>query len=902
MIKRITSGLLVVCTLFALGVPGYATEPALDAPDAVVQSVEAPAQTEQAETDPTEAEPTETEPVEVEPTETEPTEAEPTEAEPAETFVPEALGRYTLVAPMLAALPTSATPENGLVLNKTAVSNGNGGYTITLESYLLGNVTSSETVVPTDIVLVLDESGSMKDALSYTPVYFAQAPTSGTYYYQNNNGYSQLHYCDNSNCKGWYKTRHGRNDHNGTKQVPKTSETDTSSERLQFYAATSKSDALKAAASAFVESVAAQAATNSVEHRVAVVGFSNNNAAQTYVGLVNTITSNKTTVLGAISGLNANGGTYIEDGMAAAEAVFSGASAPATSGARNKVVVVFTDGVPGNGSWSDNTINNSAGPAIASALTMKTAGTTVYTIGMLTGADPTASISGDGDTARTNRFLHYLSSNYPAAQSMADGKTGKNDGYYLAANSSDSLNEIFQKISESITTPTLNLGAEAVMRDFVSPYFTIPANATATAAVYPCTGYNAQTKLYSWGASTASLVPTVNKTTGAVEVSGFDYATNCVTETSKSTTSSNFGSKLVVTFTVVPKDGFLGGNAVPTNTADSGIYGADSFFNAFPQPTVDVPLGALTVTAPDYNVYLLGSLSAETLAAGVAFGSFTWQDDYVTLTPSVSAGLADLTADTNYPATVTLSPLYEGSSIESRLFEASGAVLVFKPVLTFRDGSAFYGETASFGTAQNLVATAWKHGTTASASVTMTGTVPSLTLGYTASAATAPVAQKADIPVAVDTKIGAIDVTAHTTLLHQPCADGCSFVPTASTPFCLHVATGQLTITKQGGKDGEPYVFEILRNNTPYTTVTITGNGSVTLKELPSGSYTIAEDTAFSWRYADPAPSISPTANVLSSTNPAVGFVCTNTDRTDSWLNGYSAIAKNVFTKGGDPA
>lgn len=58
--------------------------------------------------------------------------------------------------------------NDGLVVDKTAVANPDGTYTITLEAYATGESTTISTSedVPTDIILVLDQSGSMADPMS----------------------------------------------------------------------------------------------------------------------------------------------------------------------------------------------------------------------------------------------------------------------------------------------------------------------------------------------------------------------------------------------------------------------------------------------------------------------------------------------------------------------------------------------------------------------------------------------------------------------------------------------------------------------------------------------------------------------------------------------------------------
>ena len=67
-----------------------------------------------------------------------------------------------LIVPGTRAYAESA-PDNGMKISKTATANGDGSYTITLEAYATGAKVISEITkyVPTDIILVLDQSGSM---------------------------------------------------------------------------------------------------------------------------------------------------------------------------------------------------------------------------------------------------------------------------------------------------------------------------------------------------------------------------------------------------------------------------------------------------------------------------------------------------------------------------------------------------------------------------------------------------------------------------------------------------------------------------------------------------------------------------------------------------------------------
>ena len=154
---------------------------------------------------------------------------------------------------------------------------------------------------------------------------------------------------------------------------------------------------------------------------------------------------------------------------------------------------------------------------------------------------------------------------------------------------------------------------------------------------------------------------------------------------------------------------------------------------------------------------------------------------------------------------------------------------------------------------------------------------------------------KDDIPVAATVKIGPENINEHTTFVHQNCNPACGWTTPDSNngnpAFLLHVQTCTLTITKQDGADGEPYVFDIYKDDDKYSEVTVKGNGTETLVELPVGTYTIKEDTGWSWRYT---PSYSSSNAVLNADNPTGSITCTNTKNNDQWLNGFSNVEKNI--------
>ena len=179
----------------------------------------------------------------------------------------------------------------------------------------------------------------------------------------------------------------------------------------------------------------------------------------------------------------------------------------------------------------------------------------------------------------------------------------------------------------------------------------------------------------------------------------------------------------------------------------------------------------------------------------------------------------------------------------------------------------------------------------------MTGTAPELSYGYTydTTLLTDTVDTKQDIPVKATISIGDTNITGDTTFLHTDCA-GETWSHTSGDPaFLLHVKTCALTVTKTGGADGEPYVFTVYRNGDLYTQVTVVGNSSITIYELPVGKYTIEEDTGWSWRYDATYNPDKPDGCTLTAGHNSGSITCTNTLKNDRWLNGFSDVIANIF-------
>lgn len=99
------------------------------------------------------------------------------------------------------------------------------------------------------------------------------------------------------------------------------------------------------------------------------------------------------------------------------------------------------------------------------------------------------------------------------------------------------------------------------------------------------------------------------------------------------------------------------------------------------------------------------------------------------------------------------------------------------------------------------------------------------------------------------------------------------------------VQSGKLTITKAGGQAGDKYVFNIKKDGGYYMTVTVLGGSSVTITQLPMGTYTVTEETGWSWRWT---PTFDEDKVTINQANPSDSVTCTNTQEKSQWLNGYA--------------
>ncbi len=882
------------------------------------------------------------------------------EASEPETYAVPAVN-YTNVAPFVqqaspararmlakAASTSNVKTADGLILNKTAtpVEGSADDYKITLEAYTTGTVSTSETTKPTDIVLVLDQSGSMADNMtSYTYTAQYSLNKNNTYYVKVNDAYISVTWC--GDCGAWTD---GCTDYwifghdEGKKYIAKTSASDTNSSHVQFYSrgnktTTQKLQALKNAVTSFTNAVAEKAkgadkqlgTEDDVNHRIAIVGFASgdwynytnydytntevfigssqykygNSAKSVYSRAFQNLNTEagKANVLASVGALDANGGTLTNLGLEMANGLF-GANAVADN-SRNRVVVVFTDGEPG---WSgyDSDVANAA---INQANTTKnTYNATVYTVGIFENADATSAGNQNGTNAeKANWFMQKLSSN---------NGTPQDPSYYLSASDSDTLSTIFQKISNQISESKIDLGSQTVIKDTVTKYFDMPKNTSAVSVKsYDCTGVVSGKPTWSETGTVLNNAVTLDTENNTVNVTGFDFNANYVTEKGRDETNPKkegtfHGRKLVIEFTVSVKDGFAGGNNVPTNGTDSGVYDKDGKLVAnFVVPEVNVSITS-SVGTNDKVIYEGNSVNVKDLYDEVdTSGADSWKYDFVKISYAVKQGDAAVgntvaPADcTDYTVTATFAPISDGEGAQGvandmagKSVDGTAKVHVLKPTLTAKaeDVTRYYGESYTPDGSNVNASVSWtdaKHSNITAADAT--GDAP-----YTTE----------DIQIGYDWvgKIGTDIVPNHDTdvnLTYKVNGNDITDKVNGDKSYKVIAKTCTLTVNKSVAKtysNNDSFIFNVVgKGNVSYNAqVVITGNGSATLTGLPVGDYTVTEDTAWSWRYKSDN---SKATTTLSSAKDNDSVTITNKLDDNRWLGDETFVinkcGKSKITK-----
>ncbi len=878
------------------------------------------------------------------------------------------------------------TASSGIELSKEVLQTNNG-YEITLKAFATGelNITTETTAVPTDIVLVLDQSGSMADPFTYEAEETYTAYTGSYYnsystpvYYKDENGeYKQLDVT-----KVWkdmaigYTYTFSKED--GTVYHEKDVFllgllTEVSDSEGIYYKTVASSEiqrveALKGAVENFVDEVKSNAAQNNVDHRLAIVGFAsqsgygnntevltvegNNSVYEVSGNTENTVgvaynnatdttyknalvSCNAAIIDNAIAALATNGATRSDLGMEMAQKIL--AQNPLGDGEnRNRVVIVFTDGSPTSSNSFETNVANSA---ISNAKTIKDTGATVYSIGIFDAANP------DDLQASENKYMNYMSSNYPKAQSMDENGVSEEGGaiqtgYYLIANNQTSLKEIFLTISEEIEagTSSSTLDSTSVIRDIIAPDFRLPENAIAEdIKVYTanCIGKTGDTFEFQPEAEWTSVSnPAVTINGKQIDVTGFNFQEEYVSEiVNNGVATGQFrGKEIIIRVPIVVESGCFGGNNIPTNAPGSGVYQSSndaSPLETFISPTVDIPInykitGTEKITCIGTDVVqsdLIGSVSGFTLNGtnnanvnivytlttgdGTEYkytiGSGSTTGSWDTVPPTIES----ITQQQEYTLTATVTPIASGAvqaadiEVDSEAGAIQPVIRVLAPTITWKDTTVSPG-TMVTPVSDNYEGVVWKdvnNGNVVSTDWTLTYSLTNN--GNTTFAVTSET--NFDVSVVVNGK----DITRHVIFVRtndSACGHSNEHIgSTSDVEFVIHITEFDITITKTVDEaPQQSFIFRITDGTGQVLTTIVMSPDefsqsgdryvcSKVVKNMTSSNYSVTEDTNWSWKY-----DCSSSVQNVGSTSSNVTF---NNNRNDKVWVGTTDSAENIFDK-----
>lgn len=507
--------------------------------------------------------------------------------------------------------------EGGLCYSKTvSPPNTDGVYTITLESFVTGSVTITNESVPADIVLVLDNSGSMADnnkmanlktavkafidAIQHNDLYDKDGnrrldenkqPTSlgnqisivkfgiNRYYGGTASITPGDHYCDKATGSYWDPVDEG-----------------TYSSRARPY--------------------------NCTEVRLGFT-LTATNTKTVAEPTAAALSADVKTLKDAVDGMRSGGSTAADMGINLARLLINNLGSDRNGSART--VVFFTDGSP---TYVDGFQNNVANSAISYSNQIKTSGAAdahpqVFSVGVFDSTNPGTNVT---------TFMNRISSNHEGATGMGNNQGGTvvSDKFYTnASGGSVDLTEVFRTIARSSGGSDKDLTNATVANvDIVSASFMLPPGTDASkiklytakylgtkdAAGYlefgPKIPKGQNTAKYRKrekgedgnihfvgeemlvdGTLTAELAASVQGgKNDKIIVTGFDYASNFCGEDVLQPNPGYNGHKVIIEIPIMMDTNAVGGPDVATNAPGSGIYINNENVIKFDSPKVSLPV------------------------------------------------------------------------------------------------------------------------------------------------------------------------------------------------------------------------------------------------------------------------------------------------------------------------
>jgi hypothetical protein len=332
-----------------------------------------------------------------------------------------------------------------------------------------------------------------------------------------------------------------------------------------------------------------------------------------------------------------------------------------------------------------------------------------------------------------------------------------------------------------------------------------------------------------------------------------------------------------------------------------------------------------TVTPRDLSVYLTRNPTQEQLNTAAISGAVwkhgddTADEEAMGDAPGLTYTFSGLPASPDYPTADTgisitsvtrtdgdMDVLTEVSTIGETAAAPAGSHLklfILKPVVTCSDTTVFLGDTTDLDDRYALTGWTWSTGAPDVADPFLT--VPIFVISPVFVAGSDPAshggedyfAPKVDSNFKVKVEFAGADLVELglcTVMNNGNPVTGEDF------HFTVFVVAGQLTITKSvtGVQDDECFLFTVTvtpENGNPYTfKEVIEGSGSKVIKGLPKGTYSVSEDTAWSWHYNTTTGPVWDDGDTISFENRNIACTITNSSRTPYWLSD-DTLAVNWF-------
>ena len=463
------------------------------------------------------------------------------------------LASFILSVPVCAFSQQLADPEiyanyklgNGIATGKSVTDpDPNNIYTLTLETFATGISSVVDATKASDIVLVLDVSGSMDEpytTTSYVPRVeqgYTGSNYNNNYYYKYEGKYYQVRRVNVSNYGGAY-ARYVLRFNLGSNSSPRymylsgdgTEPTETQPSGVAptvviwtgilYEADNTKMGALKAAVLTFIDVVQHNALFDKegnprdLDNQISIVKFANDdyyssessiepgnhdgadselygnvnsgNYTEVLIGFTSAKTNSGVTSLkNATRSMFEDGGTASHYGLTKAKYLLESVKNRNT----NKTVVFFTDGIPCMSYQYEGFNTNFANKAIKAAYNLKFSyGAKVYSVGVFGSL-------GNYETNVKN-YMNYISSNYPDAQDMGNPGQREADSDFFKDASQGGLDGIFEDIAQAASESAATVSAETQVRDVVSSSFHVPSNFHASDVTVYTRDINAQGTAWS---------------------------------------------------------------------------------------------------------------------------------------------------------------------------------------------------------------------------------------------------------------------------------------------------------------------------------------------------------------------------------------------------------------------